>query len=282
MKAPVDIQLLLSDVDGTLVTRDKVLTEEAKAAVWDLAAAGVGFTLTSSRPPRGLCKLIEALDLRLPIAGFNGGLIVDPDLSVIEAHPIEPGAARTTLDFLFSHGLDVWVYGEDRWFVRDAAAAHVAREAWILGFDATAVSAFTDEHLERAFKIVGVSDDASSMNRAEAAAPAALGKSVNATRSAAYFLDVTHPMASKARVVDALARRLGVAPARIATIGDMPNDVLMFRESGFSIAMDNARAEVKAEASAVTDSNDDNGFAKAARTLLRARAEAEAEEGGRR
>ena len=94
MTAPPDIQLLLSDVDGTLVTKDKVLTEAAKAAARDLAQAGIGFTITSSRPAKGMRMLIEPLGLKLPIAGFNGGLIVNPDLSVVESHPIDPAGAR--------------------------------------------------------------------------------------------------------------------------------------------------------------------------------------------
>jgi hydroxymethylpyrimidine pyrophosphatase-like HAD family hydrolase len=49
----------------------------------------------------------------------------------------------------------------------------------------------------------------------------------------------------------------------IATLGDMPNDVLMFQKSGLSIAMGNASPEVQTQADLVTASNDDEGFAKA-------------------
>jgi hypothetical protein len=274
MSAPGDIQLVLSDVDGTLVTNDKVLTDAAKTAVRDLKAAGIGFTITSSRPPRGLCMLIEPLGLSLPIAGFNGGLIVRPDLSVIESHPIDPAVARRGADFLHAQGLDVWVYGQDQWFTPSADGPHVAREAWILGFGPTVAADLAEAHLARAFKIVGVSDDARKMAEAEEAAPAVLGQSVSATRSAAHFLDITHPLASKAEVVDALARQLNIPPARIATIGDMPNDVLMFRESGFSIAMGNASDLVRRQAHAITDTNQKDGFAKAMRELILARAAA--------
>jgi Cof subfamily protein (haloacid dehalogenase superfamily) len=267
MKGRADIQLLISDVDGTLVTGDKVLTPAAIAAVRALGEAGIGFTITSSRPAKGMRMLVEPLGLTLPIAGFNGGLLVGPDFSVIESHPIDPAEADRTVDFLLSQGLDVWVYGEDQWFLRDPAAAHVAREAWILGFDPTPVSSF-ETVLDRAFKIVGVSDDPGRMAAAEDQASGALGSGVSATRSAVYFLDVTHIRATKATVVKTLARRLGIAPDRIATIGDMPNDVLMFRESGFSIAMGNASDAVKAQANKSTEANENDGFAKAVRSLI--------------
>jgi hydroxymethylpyrimidine pyrophosphatase-like HAD family hydrolase len=79
---------------------------------------------------------------------------------------------------------------------------------------------------------------------------------------------VTNPQANKGTVVATLSKLLNIPPAQIATMGDMPNDVLMFRKSGFSIAMGNASDEVKAQASAVTDSNDDEGFAKAVRKFV--------------
>ena len=74
------VKLLLADVDGTLVTQDKVLTDKAIAAVHDLHEAGVIFAITSGRPPRGMAMLIEPLDIQTPIAAFNGGLLVDRDM----------------------------------------------------------------------------------------------------------------------------------------------------------------------------------------------------------
>jgi hydroxymethylpyrimidine pyrophosphatase-like HAD family hydrolase len=68
--------------------------------------------------------------------------------------------------------------------------------------------------------------------------------------------------------VATLSRLLNVPPEQIVTLGDMPNDVLMFRKSGFSIAMGNSSEKVKAQASAVTDSNEDEGFANAVRRFV--------------
>jgi hypothetical protein len=69
-------------------------------------------------------------------------------------------------------------------------------------------------------------------------------------------------------VVLTLAKLRNISPEAIATIGDMPNDVLMFRKSGLSIAMGNASDEVKSQATKVTDSNQDEGFAKAVRKFI--------------
>ena len=82
------IRLFLADVDGTLVTQDKILTDRAIAAVAKLREAGILFAITSGRPPRGMSMLIEPLQLTTPIAAFNGGVYVHPDMSVIEQQTI--------------------------------------------------------------------------------------------------------------------------------------------------------------------------------------------------
>jgi hydroxymethylpyrimidine pyrophosphatase-like HAD family hydrolase len=94
-------------------------------------------------------------------------------------------------------------------------------------------------------------------------APDALGAQVSAARSQRYYLDVTHPNANKGTVTKTLSKLLTVPAAEIATLGDMPNDVLMFRKSGVSIAMGNASPEVQKQARFVTASYNDEGFAKA-------------------
>jgi Cof subfamily protein (haloacid dehalogenase superfamily) len=263
-----NIRLLLADVDGTLVSKDKELTAAAKAAARELLHAGIALAVTSGRPPRGMSMLIQPLALQGAIAGFNGGVLVNPDLSVIESHTLEPTTATQTLKLILDRGLDAWVYTEDEWLIRDPDAPHVARETRTVKFDAKVVASFTDAHLAHAVKIVGVSDDLDLVAACEKVAQSTLGEKASAARSQPYYLDVTHPEANKGTVVATLSKRLGIPPEQIATIGDMPNDVLMFRKSGFSIAMGNSSDEVKAQASAVTDSNENEGFAKAVRKFV--------------
>jgi Cof subfamily protein (haloacid dehalogenase superfamily) len=261
------ISLLLADVDGTLVTHDKILTGRAREAVNGLYRAGIRFAITSGRPPKGMAMLIEPLAIDTPIAGFNGGLFVHPDLTIIEERVLAPDVAKQTVDLILKHGLDAWVYAGNDWLVRDAKAPHVDREAWTVKFEPKAVKDFGSA-LDKAVKIVGVSDDLDRVRNCEADAQAALGAHATAARSQPYYLDVTHPDANKGFVAGYLSRTLGIPKDEIATIGDQPNDVLMFKQSGFSIAMGNASDEVKQQASAVTDSYDNEGFAKAVECFL--------------
>jgi Cof subfamily protein (haloacid dehalogenase superfamily) len=266
------ISLVLADVDGTLVTEDKILTERARKAVIALQEAGIRFAITSGRPPLGMAMLFDVLDIETPIAGFNGGLFVERDLTILEEKTVPPDVARQAIDLMRAHDLDTWVYSGNDWLITKAIAPHVAREAWTVKFQPKVV-ADVREHLQQVAKVVGVSDDLEKVQRCEAEAQAAFGQRATATRSQPYYLDVTNKNANKGAVVEYLSQHVGVPEAEIATIGDQQNDVLMFKRSGFSIAMGNASDEVKAQAMAVTDSYNNEGFAKAMESLILGRAE---------
>lgn len=263
----VRVDLVIADVDGTLVTKDKVLTPRAIAAVKKLHEAGILFAITSGRPPRGMKMLIEPLAITEPIAGFNGGVTVKPDLTVISKQLLAPDVAAEVVRMTIKHGLDIFLYTDDDWFVRNADAPHVAREAWTVQFQPTVVQEF-DSHMDNVVKVTGVSDDLDAVARCEKDMQEWSAGRVSAARSQPYYLDVTNPKANKGEVVEMFARLCNVQPSQIATIGDMPNDVLMFKKSGISIAMGNANEEVQKEATWVTASYDDDGFAKAMERLL--------------
>jgi len=256
------IELVLADVDGTLVTPQKQLTDRTIAAVRALKDAGVKFAVTSGRPPRGMQMLVQPLSLSLPLAAFNGGLFARPDMSVIEERSIDPALVTPIVALIGEHGLDAWLYRGADWLLRDPDAAHVEKEADTVRFAPTVVEDF-DAITEGVVKIVGVSDDLASVAAAEADARAKFGDHVSAARSQPYYLDVTHPDANKGAVVRYLSREYDIPASSIATLGDMPNDVLMFAHCGLSIAMGNASSEVQRAARRVTASNDDEGFAKA-------------------
>ncbi len=256
------IRLVIADVDGTLVTQEKVLTEKAVQAVKHLRDAGIAFSITSGRPPLGMKMLTEPLALNEPIAAFNGGVLVRPDMSVISRSILPAEIAARVVESILRHGLDCWIYTEVEWLVRDLQAPHVSREQWTVKFPPKVVSDFTP-YLSNVVKIVGVSDDLPLVARCEADVQHDLAGQASAARSQPYYLDVTHPDANKGHVVEVMSKLLSIPPPEIATLGDMPNDVLMFKKSGMSIAMGNASKEVQNQATYVSASNEEEGFAKA-------------------
>jgi Cof subfamily protein (haloacid dehalogenase superfamily) len=260
MNKPPKISLVLADVDGTLVTQEKILTGRARAAVWYVRERGIRFAITSGRPPRGMQMINEALNLDTPIAGFNGGVFIEPDGKVISSKTIPRHAAEEAIALIGKHNLVAWLYTAEDWYVPDPNGAHVARETWTVKFEAKVAGPFTP-FLDHAVKIVGVSDDLAAVASCEADCQRALQGHVSAARSQPYYLDVTHPEATKGGVVDFLSHRYGIPENEIATLGDMPNDVLMFRKSGLSIAMGNSSKEVQEQATYVSTPNEQEGFA---------------------
>ncbi len=275
------ISLLVADVDGTLVTKQKVLTERARNAVQKLHDAGIAFTITSGRPPLGMKMLVDTLSLTAPIAAFNGAVFLKPDYSVIEQNLLPEAVAKRVVEIISSHGLDVWVYSDRDWFVPERHGPHVDREEWTVKFSPTVVPTF-DNLLDNVAKIVGVSDDLELVARCEADTQKEFsgqvhckagessdgGEEVSAARSQPYYLDVTNPHANKGFVIDRLSQMLSIPSHEIATIGDMPNDVPMFKRSGLSIAMGNSSQEVQNDAHYVTTSYEDEGFANAVERFI--------------
>jgi Cof subfamily protein (haloacid dehalogenase superfamily) len=256
------ILLVISDVDGTLVTPDKQITKASARAAQLLYEKGIGLTVVSSRPPVGLRMLVEPLSLQLPMGAFSGGTVVSPDLAVIEQHFVPTSAARQTADVLAAFGVDIWLYTARGWLVRDPAGHYIANERRTIRADPLVVSDFST-HFENAFKIVGSSRDFARLAECETAVREALGDQAFVARSQPYYLDITAPGRDKGTFLESLSKRLAVPPPAIAVVGDGNNDLAMFRKAGMSIAMGNAGEEVKARATHSAAANTEDGFARA-------------------
>lgn len=261
------IALLVSDVDGTLVTPDKELTPRALDAVKQLRASGVELTIASSRPPIGMSFLVEPLGITLPIGPFNGSSIVAPDGTAIEQHLIPERAVSESIAMLAQRGIDTWLFTNDAWIVQRNDHKYVPHEQATIRHDPVITADFTP-YLSRCSKIVGASADAQLLATAEADLHKALGDSATVIRSQSYYLDVTPPGHDKGTFVSAMAKHLRLDAKAIASVGDMRNDIPMFQASGFSVAMGNATDDVKTQASAITLSNREDGFAGAVDLVL--------------
>lgn len=256
------ISALISDVDGTLVTHDKTLTPATVAAVTALQDRGIAFAITSGRPPRGMRFFVEPLRLTSPIGGFNGGLITRPDMAPLEEHGLAADTARQAYAILAARGIDAWVFSGLDWLLTNPDGPHVAGEKRAVKFPPTVVPSL-EAALSTAYKVVGVSDDYELLTRFETEMQAALGPGASVSRSQPYYLDITHPQANKGAAVQNMAALMDVPMSEVAVIGDNYNDLFMFAQSDFAIAMGNAPDDVKKKAHFVTGSNEADGLAEA-------------------
>jgi Cof subfamily protein (haloacid dehalogenase superfamily) len=261
------IALVISDVDGTLVDTQKRVTERTRQAVGALHARGIGFTVVSSRPPFGLRMLVEALGITEPLAAFNGGAIVSPALKILNQRSIDRDIAREIIAFLDEQKIGAWLFTGEEWLTRDPAGADVERETHTVQQPPRIVENF-DAVIDRAGKIVGVSDDFARLEAIERQAQSQFAGRAMAVRSQSYYLDFVALGVDKGVAVRELSKTIGVPFSQIVTLGDMENDVPMFRQAGFSIAMGNASDAVKRQAREATLANDEDGFAAAVERLI--------------
>ncbi len=258
----IPIDLLVSDIDGTLVRDDKSLSEAVIAAVKRLQAAGKAITLVSSRPPRALLPLVRQLGIDQAVAGFNGGNLVEADGTLIRARRLAEQVTRQVLERLDREAFEVWLFADDLWLTRDGEGPYVPRETRALGYGPTVVDSF-EPYLDRVDKIVAAGSDHAGLEALEGELGERLGEGATVLRSQLYYLDITHPKANKGDALIELAQAAGVPVARTAAIGDGSNDVPMFRQAGLAIAMGQAGTAVREAADRVTASNQEDGLAQA-------------------
>ena len=254
--------LVVCDVDGTLVDKNKALTDATVAAVKRLADAGVGFTIISARPMSGMRWIADRLGLDAPMGAFNGGLVFRRDGSVAEHHTIPEAVARGVVAMGQEAPVDIWVFADDQWHATSGEGKHAQSERKSANQEPAICDRF-DHLLDRADKITFVSDDEPLLRALTEQAQAKFGGEATIVQSQTYYLDVTAAKANKGDGIAALAAALDVPLAKTIAIGDQANDLAMFARAGRSIAMGNATDAVKAKAADVTTANDHDGVAHA-------------------
>ena len=212
----------------------------ARPRPWRLQGAGIAFAITSGRPPRGMAMLVGPLALKTPVAGFNGGIFVKPDMTVIEEHVCPPTSPTGGRDHPAQRYGYLGLRASD-WLIRDPLRP-MSRMS-----NRPSSSPRPSSIISRGFKARSQDRRRERRSRQGRAVregcESRLGAAASAVRSQPYYLDVTHPDANKG----SSARCRSVSPS----LRTHPHDrrhaerTLMFRKSGLSIAMGNASPRCK-------------------------------------
>ncbi|GAA0297719.1 Cof-type HAD-IIB family hydrolase [Sphingomonas oligophenolica] len=261
------VRLVVSDVDGTLVDKDKKLTPGTVAAVERLRAAGVGFTIISARPRSGMMPIADTLAIDDPMGAFNGGTIFRRDGTVMVQHRIDPQLVAAMFEIVGDAPVDRWLFADDRWYASSAEGHHVDSER-VASNQAPIVTRDFAPLFDRADKITFVSDDPALLAGLHDRASAAIGTRATVVQSQTYYLDVTALAANKGDGVTLLASAMHTPLTELAVIGDQANDVAMFERAGLSVAMGQGPIEVRDQADFTTASNDADGVARAIDAII--------------
>ncbi len=255
------IRLVVSDVDGTLVDKQKQLTPATIRAVHDLRDAGVGFTIISARPRSGMMPIAQALEIDAPMGAFNGGTIFHRDGSVVRQEFVPRPVVEGMLALADGVDADIWVFADDIWYASTASGGHVGSERIASDQEPVITADFTALY-DRVDKITFVSDAPQVLVDLRANSKA-FEAQATIMQSQTYYLDVTASVGNKGDGITLLADAMDTPLSATCAIGDQANDVPMFARAAVSIAMGQGPEEVRAKADHVTGGNDADGVAQA-------------------
>jgi HAD superfamily hydrolase (TIGR01484 family) len=197
-----EIALVISDIDGTLITSNHEIAESTRQTAARLYELGIRLSLASSRPPRSIRPLAASLALRSPFAAFNGALLLTADGEVKARSALSVSIIERIKAIADEYGLGVWAYDEIDWWApwRDA---FVDREEHTSGFSPR-IEGYDDRIRQEVNKLTVVGKP-ELVAQAEQRVWKELPSDVSASKSKPRFLDVTAYGIHKGTVVVRLA-----------------------------------------------------------------------------
>jgi len=272
------IDLFIFDGDGTSLTKEHTVPQSTIEAITMVDEDDKYSTLCTGRCVPGAQPIARQMNLRrLPLrkgpgiifGALNGGVAVDLNGRVI--HEVRLGARRTAqvIDALRRRdGVGVWLQTATEWFVIGEHDRCVQYEMDVLGTRPIYLNPRSRLPLSQTVKVAAVSWEPEALFGLSKSLQDGFGNRVSVSQSHAKEVDVTDAEADKGGFVRLVRRLTGIPKLRTAAIGDMYNDLPMFRESRVSIAMGNAPQAVKALATHQAPCNSEDGFAWAVRNIV--------------
>lgn len=268
------IQAILLDLDGTLLNDQKMISLKTKETLLSLQANGVKVVLASGRPKRG----IEPFAKELKLAQYGGLIVSSNGACVTDAttgetlfeQAIDREVARTILDHLSDFDVIPMINDETYMYVNDVFSGMlelngkpfniIEYESRGGRFQLREEPRLADAITFPVYKIlVAGQPDYLQANADEMSRP--FHEQVTGMFTATMYYEFTDYGIDKARALDHVFRRLGIARDQTIAFGDGHNDRSMLEYAGISVAMDNAVDAIKAIATDVTRSNNEEGIA---------------------
>ncbi len=256
-------KLIVSDLDDTLLRDDQTISGRTRQAIALARGRGIRFMIATGRMFPSALPFAKDLGLTGPIICCQGAQIADIETGCpIRETAVPLEAARAVLRFLEEEGLYAQFYStEDYFFERECEESALYYR--LSGVKGRALGRKPVGALEfEPIKLLAIADPAVIRQTYEKAA-ARFGSSLAVTISKSNYLEFSHPEAHKGAAVAAIAAELGLQPRDVLAFGDAMNDLSMLRYAGLGVAVANGNVDVKAQADAVTASNNEDGVAKA-------------------
>lgn len=262
------IRLVFIDLDGTLISGPRHISERAKRTIANVREGGVEVVLVSSRAPRAMRPFHQQLNLMTPLIACNGALLWSVQAAAgLHRISVPQALAAEIVSVGRDLGAIANVESDDEWFAdrpadleRDGMLVYEVSEPDGVGR--------VDEVIRAGEPIDKVFLDLRALDEATAASVNASLRGVFAGRATihertASVLEFTSVEASKAAMAQRLARQMQVPAEQVLAIGDDDSDAALLQWAGVGVAMGNATPAAKAAADVITSSNLRDGVAEA-------------------
>jgi len=258
-------ELLVLDVDGTLLTDEGLISKRTLAALRKAQQTGVVIVLASGRPLHGLLPLAEKLDLDKYggyLLAYNGAQIVDMKAKEnLLAKSIEKEVFPFIEKEANKHGVAMFTYTDAEVITNDQSNPYIQKEARINGMELKEYRPLAAAIDFNPRKCILVNDDLAEIKRLEQEFSMRLDGVMNVFRTEPYFLEIVPELIDKANALGFLLEALNMNPAKSLVIGNGVADYSMIQMAGLGVAMGNATDSVKRCADFVTTSNNEDGIA---------------------
>ncbi len=262
------IKLIATDIDGTLVSNQGIITERSLRAIRAAREKGIAVAIASGRFPENAYLLLEDYGLRLPIIGVNGARCVDENLRELSSHAMAPEAVRQVLNVLLATEADFFIFGDHAVCAATRERKHHSElsqgdRVKALGFQYYHGREEVEACIRHTVYKFFVCDNVPLPPLRQVLAGI---RGIDLTQSWYNNIEIMPSGVDKGLGVRDMARAMGISMDAVMTLGDQSNDISMLKAAGFGVAMGNASEETKSAARFVTASYAEEGFAKALET----------------
>lgn len=257
-------KIIALDMDGTLLNKEKVVTDRTKAALKKAGEKGVKIVLASGRPIDGIKRYLEELNLVKEdeyVLSYNGCLVQETKTEkIICEFGLKGRDLHYFHDISCSLGINIHAFSPKRGLITPKNSRYTEVEATINQIDTNICDFATVKEDEDIIKIMLI-DEPEILEKATEALPKELYDKYNIVKSTPYFLEIFNKEAGKGVGLKALAKHLNVKQEEVIAVGDAGNDLDMIEYAGLGVAMANASENVKEIANYITDSHNEDGVA---------------------
>jgi Cof subfamily protein (haloacid dehalogenase superfamily) len=256
---PGGFKLLALDVDGTLVDRGLEIRPRNLEALQRAIGEGLRVVLATGRMFRSALRYAELIGTLEPLICYQGALVRAPDGVTLREWSVSAECAARAVRFGRDNKLHVNLYRDDTFYVEQLGRG-AERYAQVAQMEPVFIQDLMEVAANGSTKVVFV-DDHERLQELLPAMQKAFAPEARVTFSLPEFLEIVRADVSKAKALDVVCRRDGVAPAEVLAAGDAPNDIELFRYAGFAAAPRNAFPGALAEADAVIAPPEEDGIA---------------------